>query len=223
MELRRLLTQDAADGMVNPRLFSAFQNARIVKNAELYHRLDGDRSWNARDRHMVDTIDDAADHLITADRKVVVWAHNSHQGDARATSLGESGQWNVGDLMRRRHGDAALLIGFTTHSGTVFASRQWGEDGWVRDVRPAIGGSIERLFHEVGVPAFVILFRGERGAAALLEDERWERAIGVQYLPETERVSHYFKVRVPQQFDAVIHIDTTRAISPLDAGAHDDR
>jgi erythromycin esterase-like protein len=137
--------------------------------------------------------------------------------------MGKAGQWNVGDLMRRRHGGDALLIGFTTHTGTVFASRQWGEDGWVRDVRPSIGGSIERLFHDVGLPAFVILFRDEPRPAALLEDERWQRAIGVQYLPDTERVSHYFKARVPQQFDAVIHIDTTRAVVPLDSGAPDER
>ena len=124
--------------------------------------------------------------------------------------------------MRRRHGDRALLIGFTTHSGTVFASRWWGEEGRVRDVRPSIGGSIERLFHEVGLPAFVILFRHAPGTAALLERERWERAIGVQYLPETERASHYFRARVPQQFDAVIHIDVTSAVTPLDSGAYDE-
>jgi erythromycin esterase-like protein len=197
---------------------SAFQNARIVKNAEEYYRVSADgttSSWNLRDHHMADSIEDEATYLRREPAKVVVWAHNSHQGDARATDMGARGEWNVGQLMRRRYGMGAVLVGFTTFGGTVFAADEWGREGRVRKVNESIRGSFGRLFHETGLPAFLLSFRGAPSLAALLDRPMQQRAIGVIYRPATERVSHYFEARLPQQFDAVVHIDATRAITPL--------
>jgi erythromycin esterase-like protein len=165
---------------------------------------------------MADTVEDIGAHLRPAPAaKVVVWAHNSHQGDARATEMGSRGEWNLGQLMRLRYGRSAVLIGFTTFTGTVIAAEEWGREGRERNVREAMSGSVARLFHDTGYPAFLLTFRGNPQAARLLDEPMLERAIGVIYQPRTERVSHYFNARVPEQFDAVIHIDRTRAVQPL--------
>jgi erythromycin esterase-like protein len=201
-------------------LFHAEQNARLVKNAEEYYRSmfsPGISSWNLRDCHMADTLDALAAHL--EDRgvapKIVVWEHNSHVGDARATEMGERGEWTVGRLARERHGDDPFLVGFTTHHGSVTAASDWGEPAERKRVRPALPGSVEALFHETGIGSFFLaLDRGE-GAGALLEP-RLERAIGVIYRPETERGSHYFLASVAGQFDAVVHFDRTHALHPLE-------
>lgn len=206
--------------------FYAEQNARLAKNAEAYYRtmFEGRvSSWNLRDTHMADTLDALVAHL---DRhggpksKVVVWAHNSHLGDARATELGQGGELNVGQLVRERYGDEAALIGFTTYSGTVTAARDWGGPAKHRRVRPGLNGSYEALLHAVNVPRFVLPLRSENEAVTILSSERLERAIGVIYRPETERLSHYFHVSLPDQFDAIIHIDRTSALEPLERSAH---
>ena len=196
------------------RHFYAEQNARLVVHAERYYRAmfrGGVQSWNLRDQHMAETLQELAAHLERASgpAKVAVWEHNSHLGDNRATEVGQAGQLNVGQLIRERHGDAALLVGFTTYTGTVTAASDWGGPAERKHVRRALPGSWEELFHERGVPAF-LLDDGQ------LRGRRLERAIGVVYQPETERISHYFNARLAGQFDAVIHLDETHALEPLE-------
>src|SRR5215211_3614190 len=200
-------------------LFFAEQNARLVKDAEQYYRSmfrGRASSWNLRDRHMVNTIGDLVAHLNGSRQpKAIVWAHNSHLGDARATEMSHYGEVNVGQLIREGFGNEAVLIGFTTHSGTVTAASDWGSPAERKTVRPALEGSYEDLFHQTGLPRFWIDLRGA-GQIGVLQQRRIERAIGVIYRPETERLSHYFHARLPEQFDAVIHIDETRAVEPLE-------
>jgi erythromycin esterase-like protein len=200
--------------------FAAEQNARLVKNAEEHYRSmfrPGVSSWNLRDRHMADTLDALAAHLGTdgVEPKVVVWEHNSHLGDSRATEMGARGEWNVGQLARERHGDAVRLVGFTTHHGSVTAASDWNAPAERKRVRPALPGSVEDLFHRADVPDFYLPLRGGPAAEALREP-LLERAIGVIYRPETERGSHYFQVLLPDQFDAVVHFDRTHALHPLE-------
>jgi erythromycin esterase-like protein len=154
--------------------------------------------------------------------KVVVWEHNSHIGDARATSMGDLGEWNVGQLVRERRGDEAVLIGFSTYTGTVTAASDWDAPTELKRVRPGLAGSFEALFHGTGMGDFLVSMRDDPELTEALQDIRLERAIGVIYRPESERVSHYFEARLPQQFDAVLHFDVTRAVEPLDwsAGWH---
>ena len=206
-------------------LFYAQQNAIVVRDAEVYYRtMFGARSssWNLRDRHMVDTVDGLTRHLSElrgGTAKIVVWAHNSHVGDARVTESGMRGEVTVGQLMRERHPDACRLIGFTTQTGTVTAADDWGGPAERKWVRPGLPDSVEDLFHETGEKEFLLAFDVAPHAAELLSAARLERAIGVIYRPETERQSHYFRCRVSHQFDAVIHIDETRAVEPLERTA----
>jgi erythromycin esterase-like protein len=201
--------------------FFAEQNARLVKNAEEYYRTmfrGRISSWNLRDRHMVETLHALVAHLENQYQhaKVVVWAHNSHLGDARATDMGRSGEWNVGELVREKYGDDAVLIGLTTYSGTVTAASSWGSGAERKRVRPALAGSFEALFHDTAMPRFLLNLREINGATVGLREAQLERAIGVIYLPETERASHYFRARLSSQFDAVLHFDETRAVEPLE-------
>ena len=201
--------------------FFAEQNARLVKNAEEYYRTmfrGRVSSWNLRDRHMADTLEALVRHFDARGgrTKVVVWEHNSHIGDARATEMGDEGEWNVGQLARERWGRDAVLVGFTTHHGTVTAAPDWDAPAERKRVRPALAGSFEALLHAIGVPAFLLPLRGREALGEALGASRLERAIGVVYLPRSERVSHYFHARLPEQFDAVIHVDETRAVEPLE-------
>jgi erythromycin esterase-like protein len=220
MERRRAAVDYAnRDGRVaEDEYFFAEQNARLVRNAELYYRtmFSGQvESWNLRDTHMMETLD--ALLAWTTRRagyaRAVVWAHNSHLGDARATQMGEWGELNLGQLARERNGDKVFLVGFTTHTGTVTAAREWDEPAGRRRVTPSMPGSYEHLFHRTGFERFVL--STEEAREALLAS-RLERAIGVIYKPETEPASHYFRARLADQFDAVIHIDTTTALTPLE-------
>ena len=211
------------DGQEDPdAFFMAEQNARLVKNAERYYRAmfaSRVESWNLRDRHMVETLDALVNHLGASSAKIAVWAHNSHLGDARATQMGDSGELNVGQLVRQRYGKDALLVGFTTYTGTVTAASNWGAPAERKRVRPALAGSYEDLFHTTGIPSFLLKLRGADWLSGVLRQQRLERAIGVIYLPESERVSHYFNARLADQFDAVIHMDQTRAVEPLERTA----
>ncbi len=199
--------------------FFAEQNARLVKDAEQYYRamFRGRASaWNLRDRHMVETLENLVSHLNGSRQpKAIVWAHNSHLGDARATEMSHYGEVNVGQLVRERFGNEAVLIGFTTHNGTVTAASDWGAPAKRKNVRAALRGSYEELFHETASPRFWIDLRGA-GQIGVLQQRRLERAIGVIYRPESERLSHYFHARLPEQFDAIIHFDETRAVEPLE-------
>jgi erythromycin esterase-like protein len=207
--------------------FSAEQNARLVLDAERYYRSmfrGRVSSWNLRDTHMADTLDALVAHLRSRGRegKVVVWAHNSHLGDARATEMGAGGEINLGQLTRERHADDAVLVGFTTHTGTVTAAHDWGDAAETMRVNPSLPGSIVRALHDVGLPRCAVPLHGSREADALrdaLEARALlERAIGVIYRPRTERQSHYFHARVGRQFDLLYHFDESRAVTPLDRG-----
>jgi erythromycin esterase-like protein len=175
-------------------------------------------SWNLRDRHMAETL--AALLAFHEGRgrveKVVLWAHNSHLGDARATELGRSGELNLGQLVRQRYGRQAVLVGFTTYDGTVTAASNWDEPAERKIVRPALPGSYEALLHETGIGNLFLDLRAPGEVTAALAEPRLERAIGVIYRPETERQSHYFHATLPRQFDAVLHYDRTRAVEPLE-------
>jgi erythromycin esterase-like protein len=223
VEMRRRAAEYARrDGRIaRDEYFFAEQNARLVQNAERYYRtmFEGRvSSWNLRDTHMAETLEALASFLVAEGRapKIVVWAHNSHLGDARATELGEAGELNLGQLVRERSGPDAMLVGFTTHSGTVTAASDWGAPAELKSVRPGLPGSYEAFFHEMGIPRFLLMMPERSDAAAELSEPRLERAIGVIYRPESERLSHYFHARLPRQFDAVLHFDQTRAVEPLE-------
>ncbi|MHB0775723.1 erythromycin esterase family protein [Halomonas sp. WWR20] len=203
--------------------FFAEQNARVVINAEAYYRaMFGSRvdTWNLRDTHMTDTLAELRQHLRRqgGQGKLVVWAHNSHLGDASSTEMGWARhQHNIGQLVRQRFGhDTALLVGFTTHTGYVSAAQDWDGPVEHRWVRPSLEGSYERLFHDSGLDRFYLPLDSDR--ATSLDEPLLERAIGVIYRPETERWSHYFQASLPGQFDAVFHLDETTAVEPFDAG-----
>jgi erythromycin esterase-like protein len=217
LELQRMTAEVAGrDGRVEEdRHFYAEQNARLVVNAERYYRsvFRGNiESWNLRDGHMAETLDALVAHLerTRGPAKVAVWAHNSHVGDARATQLGDRGELNIGQLVRERHADDTLLVGFTTYEGTVTAASDWGGPAERKRVRPALAGSWEELFHEELHASDSLI------ETAGLAGQGLERAIGVIYLPQTERQSHYFEARIARQFDAVIHLDETHAVEPLE-------
>jgi erythromycin esterase-like protein len=225
--------------MAEDEFFFAEQNARLVKNAEAYYRVmfHGRESWNLRDTHMAEMLDALTAHLSRQGprAKVVVWAHNSHLGDARATEMGQQGELNLGQLVRQRYGPAAFSIGFSTYTGTVTAATDWDAPAERKRVRPALPGSYEAIFHAAATSAgpaeravgasatagesqrdFLLLLHGDSAIAEQLRAPRLERAIGVIYRPDQERRSHYFHARLADQFDAVIHIDETRAVEPLE-------
>lgn len=206
-------------------LFQIEQNARLVKNAESYYRnmiAGGTVTWNLRDRHMAETVTQIATHLdrqLGRKSKVAIWAHNSHVGDARATQMGDEGELNVGQLMRETWPGDTFIVGFTTSTGTVTAAHDWDGPAKRMAVRPAIEGSHEHVLHlfskRAALPAFIVLPDHGNWPRPLTES-RLERAIGVIYRPRTERVSHLFRARIAEQFDALLHIDHTSAVTPLD-------
>jgi len=170
---------------------------------------------------MVDTLEELRRFLgrTRPEPRIVVWAHNSHLGDARATEMSGRGELNVGQLVREHYGASAVLVGFTTYTGTVTAASEWDGPAHRKHVRPALAGSYERLFHEVQIPRFLAPLRTDLELSSALAAPRLERAIGVLYVPETERASHYFHARLPEQFDFVLHFDETRAVEPLERSA----
>lgn len=203
--------------------FFVEQNARLVSKAQNYYRemFRGRIStWNLRDKHMMDTLVALGNNLRQhkKDMKVVVWAHNSHLGDARATEMSQRGELNLGQLVRQSFGDTCCLIGFSGYTGTVTAASQWGAEAERKSVRPGLPGSIEELFHSVDLPSFVLTLKDPRLVFAFRQPHL-ERAIGVIYLPETERYSHYFLTKLAEQFDAVIHFQETQAVEPLERTA----
>lgn len=218
VEMRRRSADLASrDGRVDSDAYLfAEQNARLIRNAERYYRaMFGGRaeSWNVRDRHMAESL--AWLCQIRPKARIVVWAHNSHLGDASATEMSAHGEVNLGQLTRERFGDEVFLLGFTTHSGEVTAASQWEAPAERKIVRPALEGSYEAMFHQTRIPVFLLPMHDPKVAQALAQP-RLERAIGVIYQPRTERASHYFKCHLPNQFDAMIHIDRTKALIPFE-------
>jgi erythromycin esterase-like protein len=201
-------------------LFDAAQNARIVRAAEQYYRImyRGSRdSWNLRDRHMFDTLQ----HVMQArgpGAKAVVWAHNSHIGNAAATSMGWQGEFNIGELCRGAYGDDAALIGLGTDRGTVAAASDWDGPVEIKTVLPARHDSYEHMFRRGGMARSLTDWwqRDDReDLVDILEQPRLERAIGVIYRPDTELMSHYFRAVLPEQFDAYVWFVETSAVTPL--------
>ncbi len=204
--------------------FYAEQNAHLAANAERYYRAvfrGRVSSWNLRDTHMVDTLDALLDHVSRTQgrpARAVVWAHNSHVGDGRHTEFGGRGQVNIGQLVRERHPGRMVNVGFTTSTGTVTAASDWGGMAERKVVRPPLAGSYEDLFCRVPLAAWILELTGGEVHEAL-RHPRIQRAIGVLYRPETERQSHYFRARIAEQFDFVVHLDQTRAVEPLEGAA----
>ncbi|WP_121116497.1 protein-L-isoaspartate(D-aspartate) O-methyltransferase [Croceibacterium ferulae] len=220
--LDRRLNYAAEDG---DDFLDAAQNARLVASAERYYRImyhGGAESWNLRDTHMFETLR----HLLDAkgpDARAIVWAHNSHIGDARATDMGQTrGELNIGQLAREAFGGDAALIGFGTHTGTVAAATDWDGDMEVKRVVPSRSDSYERLCHDSGVDRFLLDLAPGRHPALrrALCEQRLERFIGVIYRPETERWSHYSEAVLPDQLDAWVWFDETRAVTPLGPEHH---
>jgi erythromycin esterase-like protein len=213
------------DGMVaEDEYFHAERNAAVVRDAEKYYRsMLGGRAqtWNLRDTHMADTLCALLTHLRTRfeQPKLVVWAHNSHVGDARATQFAERGELTVGQLMRERDAEGTVLIGFSMHGGSVTAASDWERPPQPMPVKTALPNSWEALLHRVGREEFLLRMcdlPDDAEVAAALNEPRLQRAIGVVYKPDTERFSHYFHTVLPRQFDALIHIDRTLALEPLE-------
>jgi erythromycin esterase-like protein/predicted phosphoribosyltransferase len=223
--LHRRLDYARRDG---ESFFDAEQNARLVAAAERYYRImyhGAPESWNLRDRHMFDTLVRALDHAGPGS-KAVVWAHNSHIGDARVTEMGmERGELNIGQLCREAWGRDAALIGFSTHAGRVAAASEWDAPMQVQAVRPSRPGSYEALCHDVGHARFLLDLRQgpdagpgaslDAGLRAALAAPRLERYVGVIYRPDTERWSHYARAALPDQYDGFVWFDETSAVAPL--------
>lgn len=222
---RNSLLHSRMDGFAAlDRFFDAEQNARVVKDAEEYYRAmfgDSVASWNLRDQHMMETFVALSRHLglRQAPAKMVVWAHNSHVGDVRATAMGQAGEWNIGQLARQRYGDDCRSIGFTTYSGTVTAASEWDGPTRTIPVRPARADSYESLMHDTEIPAFTLNLKKPSRVADSLRTPMRERAIGVIYRPESELASHYFKAALSDQFDAIIHFDESCAVEPIELEA----
>ncbi|MDR5806770.1 protein-L-isoaspartate(D-aspartate) O-methyltransferase [Caballeronia sp. LZ019] len=221
-QLRDLLDKRLASPAADPGLLDATHNARLVASAEQYYRAmysGSAESWNLRDTHMFDTLTSLLD-AWGPDSRAVVWAHNSHLGDASATEMGRvRDELNVGQLCRERFGDAAALIGFGTHGGTVAAASDWDEPMQVMNVRPSRADSYEQQFHLAGVNRCMVDLRPGVADALreALSEERLERFIGVIYRPDTELYSHYAQAELPAQFDAFVWFDTTRAVQAMPA------
>ncbi|WP_462380223.1 erythromycin esterase family protein [Pseudomonas sp. Marseille-QA0892] len=209
------------------RFFQATQNARVVRSAEQYYRAmyrGSAASWNLRDRHMFDTL-----QALLAQRgpaaKAVVWAHNSHIGNAAATSMGWDGEFNIGELCRTAYGDEAVLIGMSTDRGEVTAADDWDGKTRTKTVLPSRADSWEQQFLGAGLPASLTCWRDPSRAALrdALAEPRLERAIGVIYRPQTERYSHYFEAVLSEQFDAMLWFEETHALTPLPAPTSNSR
>jgi erythromycin esterase-like protein len=221
VDLRRKASEYARrDGPLD-EFFFAEQTAGLIANAEQYYRTmfrGSVSSWNFRDRHMSDTLEALYQYLsrYNGETRIVVWAHNSHLGDARATELGDAGELNLGQLTRERHPRNSVLVGFSSYTGTVTAASEWDGAAERNVVRPALVGSYESLFHAMNTKACLVLLNEDGRPCLDLPPWALERAIGVVYHPETEQRSHYFQARLLEQFDALIYFDTTRAVEPLE-------
>jgi erythromycin esterase-like protein len=197
--------------------FNAEQNAFVVKNAERYYRTmvrGGPESWNVRDRHMTETLGRLTRHH-GKDAKAIVWAHNTHVGDARFTDMADDGMVNIGQLVREGHArDGVVLVGFSSYQGSVIAGTEWGAPMERMEVPRARPGSWEDVLHRAGSADRLVLFAGSTGVESLLE-ERGHRAIGVVYRPAGERYGNYVPTVLPRRYDALLYLDETRALHPL--------
>ncbi|CAF3399796.1 unnamed protein product [Rotaria sp. Silwood1] len=230
----KLIAENKTDNMEIDESFYAMENAKIVRQAEKYYRHmfeGGQITWNIRDTHMCDCLQDLLNHNGPG-TKAVIWAHNSHVGDARETESNRACKVNIGQLVRERFGiENTYNIGFTTYTGTVTAADNWDMDPDFKHVRPSLNESIEFILHDALIKnstifcdgQFFLIFRSNNPSVKYskeliseLQKKRLERAIGVIYRPNTERQSHYFNASLSTQFDCVIHVEMTRALRPLE-------
>ncbi|UQN09093.1 erythromycin esterase family protein [Deinococcus sp. QL22] len=223
VDLQRRAPELVRDGLLDEdEYFYAEQNARLALNAESYYRSMFQRqetSWNIRDTHMAQTLEALDEHLTGQGQqaRIVVWAHNSHLGDARGSAMSwERDELNLGQLTRQRWPESTFIIGQTTYSGTVFASNDWGSPGQVKAVKPGLNASVEAQLHQVDLPTYWLDMRSPQVYGAL-NTKQLQRFIGVIYRPQTERWSHYVMTSPAAMYDALLHVDTTRALTPLDA------
>jgi erythromycin esterase-like protein len=227
VDLNQRATQGILQNQTNPsddELFYAQQNARVVKNAEEYYRQlfsPFHNTWNLRDTHMADTIDALRNHLRACGRsdKIVIWAHNSHIGDDRASEMKRQQQINLGQLLRERHPGETFHLGFTTFTGSVQAADEWDEPSQIKEIIPALEESWEAILHRVSIdhgPKGFFLDLQDADVRQALQGERLERAIGVIYNQYSERLSHYFRSSLPARYDAIIHFDRTMEVEPID-------
>jgi erythromycin esterase-like protein len=217
--------QEVTDLLVNMRQraadraeeFSVWQNAEVVARAEQYYRamvFGGPDAWNIRDTHMADTLDRLLKHYGPA-AKAVVWAHNTHVGDARGTDMAEAGEVNLGQLGRERHGeDQVVLVGFGTHRGRVIASRSWDAPMEAMPVPPGRPGSVEDVLHTTA-PTWALLVFPRTDQPDFLVDWLGHRAVGVVYHPERERTGNYVPTQLGKRYDAFVWLDETTALHPL--------
>jgi erythromycin esterase-like protein len=215
--LEKRLSYSKSDGEA---YFDAEQNARVVCAAESYYRAmyqGSVESWNLRDGHMFDTLSRLIE-MRGPQAKAIVWAHNSHIGNAAATAMGESGEFNIGQLARVKFRDQAVSIGFLTDRGEVMAADDWGDPPKIKRVLPSRSDSWERVFLDAGESRCLTSWRNDRALAEALSVRRLQRAIGVIYRPETERWSHYFDAHLSRQFDAVVWLEETTPVTPLPGG-----
>ncbi|GAA5532766.1 erythromycin esterase family protein [Deinococcus aluminii] len=225
LELQRREAEEAEGPLGEDELFYAEQNARLAKNAENYYRAmfrGRDESWNIRDTHMAETLEALVEHGESQGRpqKIVVWAHNSHLGDARASEMGWlRGELNLGQLTRERWPEGTYIVGQSTHHGNVTAADDWDTPARNKRVRPGLPSSVEDVFHGVSEGDFWLDLREQNAATEGLRAERLQRFIGVIYAPQTERWSHYVHTRLSDMYDALLYFDETSAVVPLDATA----
>lgn len=205
----------------NEKLFYTTQNARLIKNAEHYYRAmfeSREETWNIRDSHMGETLQNLISHLESKFKKpakIIIWAHNSHIGDARATEMSERKEINIGQIVREHFSNQSFHLGFSTYTGMVTAADDWDGPAKTKNINPGLPGSYEDLFHQLQAKDFCLYLHDEE-LNHYLNIPRLQRAIGVIYRPDAERFSHYFFTHLPYQFDAVIHLDKTTALTPLD-------
>jgi erythromycin esterase-like protein len=225
LEMRRMAWKyTEQDGeFAGDEYFSAEHNAELVRSGEQYYRAlyrGRPNTWNMRDRHMFNTLEKLAAHLeqkLGRPARIAVWAHNSHVGNAAATDMSNRGEINIGQLVAEKYEKESLRVGFSTGRGTVTAASDWDEPAETKVINEPLSGSYEELFSRMRERHFFIDLREKNDATRHLSHERLQRAIGVIYRPETERLSHYFYANLPRQFDFMIHINDTTALEPLAA------
>ena len=220
-EIRRKAPEYREDG--REAYFNAEQNALAVRNAERYYRAmvrGGASSWNVRDRHMVETLDRLMEHHGPESR-AIVWEHNTHIGDARATDMARAGMVNVGQLVREAHAEeGVVLVGFSSYRGSVIAGEEWGAEMEEMEVPPARAGSWEQILHDAAAEDRLLIFEEEE--PDFMTEPRGHRAIGVVYDPDAERWGNYVSTVLPFRYDALLYLDRTRALEPLHMRARDD-
>lgn len=217
VELLTAVRRDVRHFLDDPEeLFNAEQNAEVLVNAERYYRTmlrGGPASWNIRDTHMTDTLDRLTEYH-GADAKAIVWEHNTHVGDARATDMVDAGMVNVGQLVRERHGDEVVLVGIGSHHGDVIAGDEWGAPMQQMSVPPARASSWEDILHRAGRDDMLLL-SDELADNASTIAPRGHRAIGVVYHPGREQFSNYVPTVLPKRYDAFLFIDETTSLHPM--------